>query len=104
VPKEKRAENVSSSVHSLVRFLSAVQKSISRRDLKALFLSFLCGKPFFFSRRDLRGAEILRTLPFTTGKYRNPQSPRRLRHNPTDDRGVDVTIGEEGGHLAKQLF
>ena len=28
----------------------------------------------------------------------DPQSHPRLRHNPADDGGVDVTVGEEGGH------
>ena len=29
---------------------------------------------------------------------RNPQSLPRLRYNPADDGGVDLAVGEEGGH------
>ena len=29
---------------------------------------------------------------------RDPQSLPRLRHDPADDGGVDVTVGEKGGH------
>ena len=31
---------------------------------------------------------------------RNPQPLPHLRHNPADDGGVDVAVGEEGGHGA----
>lgn len=32
------------------------------------------------------------------GECRNPQSLPRLRHDPADNEGVDVAVGEEGGH------
>ena len=53
------------------------------------------GYCYFPQRR--RDAEILRTLPFTTGKYHNPQSLRHLRNNPANDGFVDRAIGEKGG-------
>ena len=68
-----------------------------RRVLSRSFLCVSVENLFSFSRRDLRGAEILRTLPPATVEYRNSQPRPRLRHNPADNGGVDVTIREEGG-------